>query len=130
MDSRVGWWLRVLAIPMTGIELGIFRVPTLLLNRSATLTRQVPVYSCCKYPRTQFEGKSAKFKQLNQQIFKKLWKEDLLVDIFRFTQGIFDVYCKGKDLSYSHCAGLLRESNGAFKREYFCSARTCYRFSH
>ena len=28
----------------------------------------------------------------------KLFKEDVLVDIVKFTQGIFDIYCSSEDM--------------------------------
>ena len=32
----------------------------------------------------------------------KLWKGDLLVNIFKFTQEIFSIYCQSKDMADSH----------------------------
>ena len=34
----------------------------------------------------------------------KLWKEDLLANIFKFAQGIFDIYCQlqSKDMTDFH----------------------------
>ena len=36
------------------------------------------------------------------QIFMKVWKDGLLVNIFSFAEGTFDIYCQSKDITDFH----------------------------
>ena len=36
------------------------------------------------------------------QIFVNVWKNGLLVNIFNFAEGTFDIYCESKDITGFH----------------------------
>ena len=39
---------------------------------------------------------------VSSNFFMKVWIEDLVVNLFRFTQGRYDVYCQSKDMADFH----------------------------
>ena len=37
--------------------------------------------------------------KLKIESIMKFWEEDLMVNIFKFTQGVFDIYLQSKDIA-------------------------------
>ena len=49
----------------------------------------------------------------------KLCKENLQVNVFRFTQGIFDIYCPSEDMAdFLNSQGKLGPLTSSFIHEY------------